>query len=307
MVRHAATVRQPRRRLPGVSHPLPAPLLLLTPAALVLIGVVGFPWAWSLVTSFTRWSAMESSGPKPVGLHNYADVLTDGAFWHSVGLTALLVGITVPAEICLGFAIAYLLNKDRRGTGIFQILLILPWVVVPVMAGFAWRLMLHPQYGVITYLSHLLHLPTAGWLTQPHTVIFTAIIVEVWRHTPIAVIILLAGLRSVPPDILNAGRADGCGELRLIRHIVIGSIRPFIVFATVTAVMFEIRSFDIVYGLFQSGGPGDGANVLGMYLYNTFTTSLDFGRSSAVAYLLLIITFSATAWMARGAFKRVDE
>lgn len=288
-------------------RPSRTPLVLLAPAAIVWLVVVLFPWAWSLVVSFTRYSATETAGPQAVGLQNYFRLLTDQTFWHSMALTIILVGVTVPAEITLGLFFAYLLSKSRRGTGVFQTLMVLPWVIVPVMAGFAWRLMLHPQYGVLTYLLEAAHVPSVGWLTDPHVVIFTAIAVETWRHTPIVMIILLAGLRSVPPDVLSAGRVDGCGELRLLRYVIVGSIRPFLVFATITAVMFEVRSFDIVYGLFQSGGPGNGAEVLGMYLYDTFTQSLDFGRSSAMAYLVLLVTFAATAWLARGAFRRVDE
>jgi multiple sugar transport system permease protein len=283
------------------------PYLLLLPTAVVLAAVIAYPWGWSLVVSFFHWSAIDTAPPNFVGLQNYAFILGSVDFWHAVAVTLILVAISVPLEMVLGFLLAYLLNQDMHGRIVFQTLLIVPMMVVPVMVGVAWTVILHPVYGLLNFLFSLLHIPPVGWMTDPKIAIVTVVIMEVWRNTPMVMLILLAGMRSIPGDVSDAARVDGATGLKYVWHVVLGWIRPFVMFSLLIMIMFELRTFDTVFALFKSGGPGQGAETLGVYLYERFTNGYDFGRSSAVAYMLLGITIIFSLWFARGAIKGVDE
>lgn len=283
------------------------PYLLLLPTGLVLAAVIAYPWGWSLIVSFFRWSPLDPGPPSFVGLHNYAATLASAEFWHSLRVTLVLVGITVPAEMVLGFLLAYLLNTDLWGRAVFQTLLIIPMMVVPVMVGVAWLVIVHPVFGLFPYLFRLVGLPEIGWMTSPTMALVTVAVMEIWRNTPMVMLILLAGLRSLPGELSDAAQVDGATGLQYIWHVVIGWIRPFVMFCLLIMTMFELRTFDTVFALFQSGGPGQGAQVLGVYLYERFTNSYDFGRSTAVAYILLLITMLFSLWFARGAIRGVEE
>jgi multiple sugar transport system permease protein len=283
------------------------PLLLLTPTAVVLVAVLAYPWAWSFVVSFLRWSAVDPSPPAYIGLQNYTATLTSPEFWNALGVTLVLVGTSVPLEMLFGFLLAYMLHTDLRGRAIFQTMLIMPMMVMPVMVGVAWLVILHPVYGILPYWFGVLGLPEIGWMTSPRMAIVTVATVEVWRNTPMVMLILLAGLRSLPPDLSEAARIDGATAWQHIRYVVLPGIRPFIMFCLLIMTMFELRTFDTVFALFQSGGPGQGARVLGVYLYERFTNSFDFGGSSAIAYILLLITMMLSLWFARGAIRGADE
>lgn len=297
----------PWRRRAGFADERTLPYLLLLPTGLVLAAVIAYPWGWSLIVSFFRWSPIDPVPPSFVGLHNYAAILSSAEFWHSLRVTLVLVGITVPAEMVLGFLLAYLLHTDLWGRAVFQTLLVIPMMVVPVMVGVAWLVIVHPVYGLFPYLFHLVGLPEIGWMTSPTMALVTVAVMEIWRNTPMVMLILLAGLRSLPGELSDAAQVDGATGLQYIWHVVIGWIRPFVMFCLLIMTMFELRTFDTVFALFQSGGPGQGAQVLGVFLYERFTNSYDFGRSSAVAYVLLLITMLFSLWFARGAIRGVEE
>jgi len=283
------------------------PYLLLLPTALVLVAVIAYPWGWSLVVSFFRWSPIQPGPPTFIAFRNYATILASGEFWHAVQVTLVLVGISVPAEMVLGFLLAYLLNTDLQGRGVIQTILIIPMMVMPVMVGVAWLVILHPVYGVLTYLCGLLHLPEIGWMTSPRLAVVTVALMEIWRNTPMVMLVLLAGMRSMPAELADAAQVDGATGLQYVWHVVLGWIRPFVMFCLLIMTMFELRTFDTVFALFHSGGPEQGAQVLGVYLYERFTNSYDFGFSSAVAYMLLLITMLFSLWFARGAIRGVEE
>ncbi len=283
------------------------PYLLLLPTGIVLVAVLAYPWIWSLYVSFFHWSPIEAGPPRFLGFENYANVLTSPEFWHSVAVTLILVAISVPAEMVLGFLLAYLLNTDLPGRGIIQTILIMPMMVAPVMVGIAWLVILHPVYGVLPFWFSELGIPEVGWMTDPRMAIVTVALIEVWRNTPMVMIVLLAGLRSLSSELIDASRVDGASPLQHVLLIIIPSIRPFIMFCLLIMTMFELRTFDTVFALFQSGGPQQGARVLGVFLYERFTNSYDFGISSAVAYLLLFMTMLFSLWFAKGAIKGADE
>jgi len=283
------------------------PYVLLLPSAAILTAVLAYPWVWSFIVSFMRWSPIDPGGPTFVGFENYATIFGSAEFWRSVGLTLQLVLLTVPAELVLGFLLAYMLNTDLRGRGFFQTLLVMPMMVVPAMAGIAWLVMLHPVYGALPYWFGELGLPQIGWMIDPGTALYTVALVEIWRNTPMVMLILFAGLRSLPPELADAARVDGANGLQYVLFIVLPSLRPFILFCLLIMTMFELRTFDTVFVLFESGGPGQGAQVLGVYLYERFTSSYDFGISSALAYVLLGLTIVLSFWFAKGAVKGAAE
>lgn len=283
------------------------PYLLLFPTGAILVAVLAYPWAWSLIVSFYHWSAISPAPATFVGLDNYVSILSSGDFWHSFRLTLILVAITVPSQMILGFLLAYLLNTDLIGRGIIQTILIMPMMVVPVMVGIAWLVILHPVYGVLPYWFAVLGLPEIGWMTNPWLAIVTVSIIEIWRNTPLVMLVLLAGLRSLPLELAEAAKIDGASQLQYIRYVLLPGIRPFVMFCLLIMTMFELRTFDTVFALFQSGGPQQGARVLGVYLYERFTNSYDFGISSAVAYVILAVTMLFSLGFARGAIRGAGE
>lgn len=262
------------------------PQLAVLPTTVVMLLIFGLPLLFSAWLSTEAWTPDQTLfGGKFAGIDNYQDLLTDPEFVGSLTLTILYTAAAVAAELAAGLGIAMLLNIDLPYIGVFRTLLVIPMMITPVVAAFCWKLLLDPDHGVINYFisQHVV------WLGRPGTALLSVGVVNVWQNAPYVAILLLAGLRSLPSEPVEAARIDGASPLQMFWHVTLPLLRPYILVALLLRLIFEFRSFDNVY-VMTSGGPANATMVLSMYTYLASFVRFDMSLGAAASWMMLLIS-----------------
>jgi multiple sugar transport system permease protein len=262
-------------------------VLTVMPTLTVTILVFGLPLVLSLMLSFQGWSAQQGlfSG-RFVGFANYIDLFSDPQFTQSLWLTVGYTVITVLLELSIGLGVALLLNKDVPFVKGFRTALIVPMMMTPIVASMCWKLLLDPNYGIIDYFigSPIL------WLGDPFLARISVGFVNVWQNSPYVAILLLAGLRSLPSEPIEAAAIDGANRFQVFRHVTFPLLTPYIVVALLLRTIFEFRTFDNVW-VMTGGGPADATKVLSVYTFMTSFFAFDMSLGAAASWVMLIIVF----------------
>jgi multiple sugar transport system permease protein len=260
--------------------------IAVLPTTLLMLVVFGIPLLFSAWLSFEGWSPDQTLfGGTFAGLANYQDLVTDPEFTGSLILTLEYTAGVVAAELGVGLGIALLLNIDLPWIGLFRTCLIVPMMITPVVAAFCWKLLLDPDHGVINFFiqQHIV------WLGRPDTALLSVAVVNVWQNAPYVAILLLAGLRSLPHEPVEAAQIDGASRLQMFWHITVPLLRPYLLVALLLRMIFEFRSFDNVY-VMTSGGPADATMVLSMYTYLASFVRFDLSLGAASSWMMLLIS-----------------
>jgi multiple sugar transport system permease protein len=279
---------RPRRRTSGAWLDRQFTRLAVMPTVVLMAVVFGIPLLFSLYLSFQGWSADQTLfGGRFAGLDNYQDLLTDPEFTGSLGITFFYTFATVAAELGLGLGIALLLNIDLPWIGLFRTLLVVPMMITPVVAAFCWKLLLDPDHGVINYWigQHII------WLGRPDTALLSVGVVNVWQNAPYVAVLLLAGLRSLPHEPMEAAAIDGASRLQAFWHVTLPLLRPYLLVALLLRTIFEFRSFDNVY-VMTSGGPANATMVLSMYTYLASFVRFDLSLGAAASWMMLMMSMA---------------
>jgi multiple sugar transport system permease protein len=264
--------------------------LAVLPTTLLMLLVFGIPLLFSAWLSTEAWSPDQSLfGGTFAGADNYQDLLTDPDFTGTLVLTLEYTAAVVAAELGVGLGIALLLNIDLPWIGLFRTLLIVPMMITPVVAAFCWKLLLDPDHGVVNFFirQHIV------WLGRPDTALLSVAVVNIWQNAPYVAILLLAGLRSLPHEPIEAARIDGASRLQIFRHITVPLLRPYLLVALLLRMIFEFRSFDNVY-VMTSGGPANATMLLSMYTYLASFVRFDLSLGAAAAWMMLLISLVMT-------------
>jgi multiple sugar transport system permease protein len=252
----------------------------------VMVCVFGLPLAFSFYLSFTGWGLDQPlfTG-RFVGLANYEDLLTDPAFTGALGITFGYTAATVAAQMALGLGIALLLNVDLPGMRIFRTALIVPMMITPIVGALCWKLLLDPSHGVINqWIGQQI-----VWLGRTDTAIAAIWVVGVWQSTTYVTLILLAGLRSLPSEPMEAASVDGASRWQSFWHITLPMLRPYLLVALLLRTIFEFRAFDNIYAM-TGGGPANATMVLSMYTYLMSFVQFDFSIGAAAAWMMLLMS-----------------
>ncbi|HXT79761.1 MAG TPA: sugar ABC transporter permease [Acetobacteraceae bacterium] len=260
--------------------------IAVLPTAAMMLLIFGLPLLFSLYLSFENWAPEQSLfDGRFDGLANYRDLLTDPDFVGSMGITFAYTAATVAAELAAGMGIALLLNIDLPWIGFFRTVLVVPMMITPIVAGLCWKLLLDPDRGVINYwIGH--HIV---WLGQPETALLSVGLVNVWQNAPYVAVLLLAGLRSLPSEPMEAASIDGARRLQAFWHVTLPLLRPYILVALLLRVIFEFRAFDNIY-VMTSGGPANATMVLSMYTYLTSFVRFDLSLGAAASWMMLLMS-----------------
>ncbi len=256
------------------------------PTFLVMVCVFGLPLVFSFYLSFTGWGLEQPLfAGRFVGLANYDDVLTNSVFKKAIYITLGYTAATVAAQMLLGLGIALLLNVDLPGMRVFRTALIVPMMVTPIVGALCWKLLLDPSHGVFNqWIGEKI-----VWLGRTDTAIYAIWLVGVWQNTTYVTIILLAGLRSLPSEPIEAAAIDGAGRLAAFRFVTLPMLRPYILVALLLRTIFEFRAFDNIYAM-TGGGPANSTMVLSMYTYLVTFVQFDFSIGAAAAWLMLLMS-----------------
>ncbi len=266
---------------------------LLTPwmAAFALFGL--YPFAFSLVASFTDYSPIRATAAHFVGLDNYARALRDPAFWSALGNTALFVVGTIPFTTALALALALAVQPVFRGRTLFRVGFFVPSVVSVVVLSLVFKGLYAPG-GSLNALLAALHLPAPNWLQNEHTALPAIMAMDVWSASGYYMIIFLAGLEAIPGELYEAARLEGASGWDCLTGITLPLLRPTLLFVIVVNTVRSLQIFAEVF-VMTRGGPLHRTTTVVYYLYEEAFYRFNLGYASAVAYLLFTLTL-LLAW-----------
>jgi len=231
-----------------------------------------------------------------VGLQNYSLMLHDTQFIHSLLTTLVFVVGAVVSELVLGLVAAFLLNYESKIMNIIRTIILIPTVFTPLVAGLVWKALYHPDLGVITYYLRALGVPIGRGLTvERATALLSVIVVDIWEWTPLMIIIILAGLKSLPKEPYEAGMIDGASAYRLFQFITLPLLRPTLTVALLIRALDALKIFDIIWAI-TGGGPGTATTVANLRIFEVGVQQLRIGYASALSNVLLVIGVIAGAF-----------
>ena len=265
------------------------PYVLSLPALLVCIGIL-IPFITAVIYSFQRYRLSQPWARQFNWGENYLNFFTDPAFWNTLKVSLLYAGITVTLELLFGLGIALLLQRRSTVNNFISIMLLLPLMIAPALAALMWKLMTNPSFGILSYLASLIGLHDFRWASSPSTALLTVVLVDIWVYTPFIMILLLAGLRSLPTQPFEAAALDGVPRTFVFFRITLPMLTPYILTATLFRLLDSIQQFDIIYAMTQ-GGPGNTLTVFQVEAYLNFFQSTNVGRSAALMVILWAITY----------------
>jgi multiple sugar transport system permease protein len=259
--------------------------LAVLPTSAMMLLIFGIPLAFSFYLSFEGWSSDQALfAGNFSGTANYEDLLTDPQFLKSLSVTFIYTAITVSTELGCGLGIALLLDIDLPCIGFFRTALVVPMMMTPIVAALCWKLLLDPDHGVVNYWigSHIV------WLGRADTALISVMAVNLWQNAPYVAVLLLAGLRSLPHEPVEAASIDGASRLQVFWHITLPLLRPYILVALLLRTIFEFRAFDNIY-VMTSGGPADATMSLSMFTYLASFVRFDLSLGAAASWLMLLM------------------
>jgi multiple sugar transport system permease protein len=261
---------------------------LLLPTVLLLFVITIYPMLNSLWNSLHYFNLLAPENTRFVGLGNYGDLLTkDPTFWVVMQITFIYTIGVVACQFVAGLGMALLLDRAMRGITILRTLIIVPILISPVVVGLTWRYMYEP-WGVINYVLGKFGVAPIEWVSSPNYALPSIMIVDIWQWTPFVVLVLLAGLQSIPREVVEAAALDGIKGWRYFTRILWPLLRPVALIVLLIRTMDALKVFDTVYVLTR-GGPGTTTYVASMYNYVLFFGNFQVGYAAAMSYIILII------------------
>jgi multiple sugar transport system permease protein len=266
-----------------------ADYLYVLPSLLVMLLVIGYPLV------YTVWLSFHATPPRTGdwvfnGVANYQQILSDPRFWRTTANTFYwTIGSTLFAFL-LGFGAALALHKPFPGRGVVRALLLIPWVISAVAAAYVWRWILHSDYGLVTGTLiqwGIIDRPLV-LLDNKNRVMPTLIMVNVWKEFPFVMVMLTAGLQTVPEGLLRAARVDGASTWNQFRHVTLPHLRGVILITTLLLIVINLNSFTLVW-LMTGGGPANASQLWITEIYNIAFRTLQYGLASAFSVILFII------------------
>lgn len=274
------------------------PLFLLLPAIILLIFVVGFPMLYSLWLSFTNYTLLNPTASKFVGFKNYVTLFRDQVFLRALLRTVFYMIIAVNAEFILGLFIANAMSHVIRGQGVLRTILMMPMMFAPILVGFQFKWIFNDQVGLINnILFEIFGRPVIiPWLIHKPLGFITILVAEIWMSTPFMVIIFLAGILAISPDILEAAEVDGASEWQKFIHVTIPSLTPFIYIAMAVRSLDLAKAYDLVR-IMTGGGPAHRTELIWTYVFRLAFTSQKFALGSAMSYVTVVIAVLFTLFL----------
>ena len=260
------------------------PYIALMPALITTFGIL-IPFVYSIFLSFTGYS-FRNPVLTFVGLQNWYGMFTSRDFWQSLFTTLLYATLTTTAELLIGIGIALLLYKFS-GTfiNILKVLLVMPLMVAPVIATLVWQLMLNTSVGIIEKLLNVFNVYNFPWAADPRYALLTVALIDVWVYTPFVMLLVLAGLNTLPKSPFESAAIDGGNAVFVFQKLLLPLLKPFIYIALIFRLMAALQEFTIIFAL-TKGGPGNATMTLSLQGYNI---GFAFSRlAGALPYLIIL-------------------
>ncbi len=265
----------------------------VTPAT-VIIGTFGAaPIIWSLVISFQDNNGLSSSAPF-AGLRNYRAIAHDPVVTQAIEHTLLYTALFVPGTMLVGLFLAVAMNRKLRFMWLYRTAAYATMAISTISEALVFIWLFDPSYGIVNYFFSLLGIPQQQFLNSPSEALYVIVVMTIWGWSGFSVVIYLAALQGIPPDLTEAAAIDGCGRWASFRRITLPLLSPASLFLVVWLTINALQLFDEVY-LSTQGGPLGATTVLVYYLYQQAFVNFNFGYASAIAYLLFVVILIVTA------------
>jgi multiple sugar transport system permease protein len=282
--------RRPRWTSASVQRHLFAYLSLL-PATLVVALFTLYPTLYSLNLALHQYHLLRPGRHPFVGVRNFVEALNTPGLYSSLLVTLQFTAMSVAGTAVLGTLIALLLNQPFRLARVLQVAILIPWAIPAVMAGIIWRWVFRGDVGVLNGLLYSLGLIESyrSFLGDPITAKLALVIAHLWKHLPLATILLLATLQVIPRELYDAAKLDGAGTWQLFRSITFPFLKPTLAVVLIFDTIVAFTTFDLVFAM-TGGGPANATTLIAWYIYNEIFTNLNLGRGAALAFLVALVT-----------------
>ena len=274
--------------------------LYLVPVVVVLGATVLFPILKAMHMSLYNHVLIRPQDYRYVGLANYVRLLHDEVFWQSLWNSCLWVFGSVSFQFLGGFAAALLLHQSFRGRILVRTITLLPWIIPGVVVALIWEFIYQPNYGLLNDILSRAGLMTerVAWLSSPALAMPAVIAANIWRGVPFFAIMLLAGLQAIPTELYEAARVDGASVVQRFTHVTLPLLRPIIVVATATRIVWTFNYADLIF-VMTSGGPANATQITSTYTLLQAYSNLDFGYAATLSVVLLLIMLAFTVFYLR--------
>lgn len=280
--------------------------LLVTPAIAILFVMNIFPLLWSFGLSFFNYKASSLRVPKFRGLSNYERVLTDEKVWERFQTTAIIVSSSVLLQLIIGFLLALMFAKVFPMRRIVLMLVLTPMMLSFVSVGVFFKLFYEPTFGIVSYVMNFFTEDKFVMLGSPGGAIAGIVIADAWMWSPFVMLLVLAGLVSVPKYLYEAAEIDRASSWRTFWTITFPYIKSLLLLAVLFRTIETFKLFDIVY-IITEGGPGSSTETIAVFLYRNAFQFFQTSRSAALAYIVLFIVIVLTNLYLYAVNRRAEE
>lgn len=269
--------------------------IYVAPAVTFIALVMIFPVIFTLGLSFTEWFGSARTPPRFVGFENFVNLFQDERFLLATVRTVALTAGAVTAQTIIGVGLAVLLHRQFVLRGLVRSVVLLPMIATPVAVALIWRLMFHPQLGILNDILERMGVAPSDWLADPAMALLLVGVVDTWEWSPLIALITLAGLTALPEDPFEAASIDGANGWQKFWHVTLPMVRPIVVVAVVFRLIESLKTFDIIFVMTQ-GGPGFQTETLNIFAYNVAFQYQKLGYSAAllIVFFLLVMFISSS-------------
>lgn len=273
---------------------------MLLPGILVILAFTYYPLSRGISMAFQKYTLWNIFDRHFVGLDNFAAIVSEPDFFHILRNTFLWVFVSLLFQFTLGFALALLLKKKFRGSGIYQGIVYVPWAISGSLIGLIWRWLMNGQSGALNDIllrTGLIEEPVR-WLSDTSISLWSVIIANIWYGIPFFAIMIQAALKSVPEDLYEAADIDGSSTLYKFLHITLPYIRPVLVLTTLLRVIWILNFPDLIYTM-TNGGPANSSHTLSTYMVDLLMFNQDYGKASALGVIIIALLIAYAVFYLR--------
>lgn len=266
----------------------PEKWVFLLPAVILVLVLSIFPFLFSIGLTFSTWElSRPGSSIEFSGLTNFQRMATDHRFWNAVKNTLIFVVISVPVQYLIGLGLAILLNQDIRFSKFFRVLFFIPFMLSPVVISWViGKMLLNETQGPLNHFLTTLRLPPVPWLSTYETALASLVMVDAWHSVPFMMILLLAGLQSLPVEPYEAAKIDGASNWQCFRYLTWPMLLPVSITVLILRSIATFKIADVIL-VMTGGGPGDSTESLTVYAYRVGVKNVDIGYATAMSQVLL--------------------
>jgi len=263
----------------------------ISPGLAMLAFVTMPPFIWLIWMTFYKISLLPTEPDLYIGGANYIHMFTDPKVLEGWGRLGYYVVLSMALQMGIGIGMAMLMNKSKH-EDLLMVIYLVPMMFAPVAVGYVWQVLMHSSYGIYHWLLETLRIippRSPSLFGDPRTALWMIIGMDTWEWTPLVIMIVLAGLKTVPKSVVEAARIDGASRWQVFRDVTIPFISPAVLIALLLRFMDNIRFTDKILST-TMGGPADATKTLSVYIYQVSFREFDLGYAATIGFSLLVVT-----------------